>query len=114
MAKADLLLHHSYHDHGKTNNSDVTVLKTNYFGASTFDLEELDDDIVTQIKELHNSKDSAVVKALANRERGWNNDDDLVTWEHWLYIPCSKKLQEQIIWLYHDSVTAGHPGRYKT
>ena len=114
MAKADLLSRRSDHDHGKADNSDVTVLKAEYFRASSFDLEGLDDDIVTQIKQLHDSQDSAVVKALANKERGWNDEDDLVTWEHRLYVPRSKKLREKVIRIYHDSITAGHPGRYKT
>lgn len=69
MAKADLLSRCADHDHGKTDNSDVTLLKAEYFRATSFDLEGLDVDITTQIKWFYDSKDSAVVKALANKEK---------------------------------------------
>ena len=78
MAKADLLSCCADHDHGKADNSNVTLLKAEYFQASSFDLEGLDVDIIAQIKQLHNSKDSAIVKALANKEKGWKDKDDLV------------------------------------
>lgn len=114
MVKADLLSRRVDHDHSKADSSDVTLLKAEYFQATSFDVEGLDPDIVAQIKEFHDSQDSAIVKALANREKNWNDEDDLITWEHRLYVPQSKSLREKIIWLHHNSATAKHQGCYKT
>jgi hypothetical protein len=34
--------------------------------------------------------------------------------EEHIYVPKDSKLREDIIWEHHDSIVAGHPGRYKT
>jgi len=38
----------------------------------------------------------------------------LITYKHRIYIPPTTSLREDIIRLHHDSIAAGHPGRYKT
>jgi len=114
MAKADLLSRRSDHDHGKSDNTDVTLLKAEHFRANSFTLEGLDQTLIDQIKECHDSQDPAVIKAITNKEKGWTDDGEIAAWEHRLYVPRSACLREKIIRLHHDNVTTGHPGRYKT
>ena len=114
MAKADLLSRRSDHDHGKSDNTDVVLLKPEHFRAHSFNIEGLDEDIITQIKEHYDAQDTAVVKALTNKEKNWNDDGELITWEHRIYVPRSARLREKIIRLHHDGISVGHPGRYKT
>lgn len=114
MAKADLLSRRANHDHGKLDNSDVILLKPQHFQATSFNVEGLDKDIVAQIKDHHDTQDTAIIKALTNKEINWDDDGELITWEHHLYVPRSTRLRKTIIRLHHDSISAGHPGHYKT
>lgn len=54
-----------------------------------------------------------MVKAIVNKEKGWTDDGEIATWEHRLYVPKNKRLCKKIIRLHHNSITTGHPGRYK-
>jgi hypothetical protein len=48
---------------------------------------------------------------LKNQEKNWEEDEKgMVTWEHRIYVPQNKRLQEDVIREHHDSVMAGHPG----
>jgi hypothetical protein len=92
MVKADLLSRRSDHDHGKLDNSDVILLKPKHFCVHTFDVEGMDNNIITQIKEHYNAQDTAVIKALTNKEKNWSDNGELITWEHCVYVPCSTQL----------------------
>ena len=89
MAKADLLSCCLDHNHGKTDNSNVILLKPKHFHAHSFDIEGLDKDIIAQVKEHYDAQDTAVIKALTNKEKNWNDDRELITWEHHVYVPRS-------------------------
>jgi Txe/YoeB family toxin of Txe-Axe toxin-antitoxin module len=89
MAKADLLSRRADHDHRKSDNTNVTLLKAEHFRANHFSLEGLDQTIVDQIKACHDSQDTAVVKAITNKEKGWTDDGEITAWEHRLYVPRS-------------------------
>ena len=95
-------------------NINVTLLKAEHFRVNGFNLEGLDTEIIDQIKQHHDAPDAAIVKALTNKEKNWTDDGEIISWEHRLYVPCSAQLREKIIRLHHDSISAGHPGRYKT
>jgi hypothetical protein len=95
MAKADLLSQRSNHDHGKSDNTDITLLKAKHFHANSFTLEGLDQTLMDQIKECHNSQDPAVIKAITNKEKGWTDDGEITAWEHRLYVPCNAQLCEK-------------------
>lgn len=92
MAKVDLLSQHADHNHGKVDNLDVILLKPQHFWATSFDVEELDEDIVAQIKDHHVTQDTAIIKALTNKEKNWGDDGELITWEHCLCVPHSAQL----------------------
>ena len=57
-----------------------------------------------------------VEKALGGKEKGWEQlaPNCLIKWQEQIYVPKDKKLHEDIIQAHHDTIAAGHPGRYKT
>ena len=97
MAKADLLSRRADHDHGKTDNTNVTLLKAEHFRANRFSLEGFDQNIIDQIKACHDSQDPAVIKAITNKEKGWTDDGEIAAWEHRLYVPRNARLRKKII-----------------
>lgn len=82
MAQADLLSQCTNHNHGKSNNTNVTLFEAEHFCANHFSLEGLDQTIVDQIKACHDSQDPTVVKAIANKEKGWTENGEITAWEH--------------------------------
>jgi hypothetical protein len=68
-----------------------------------------------RIQASSKAKDRIVERALLNKEKLWSEDDEgVVTWQERIYVPRNKRLREDIIQEHHDSITGGHPGRYKT
>ena len=53
----------------------------------------------------------AEVKTLRDEE--WQIEEGLVLKEGRVYIPKDEKLQVEIIWLYYDTLIAGHGGQWK-
>ena len=84
-------------------------------------LEGADKELMERVKRCK-ERDEAVVKAF--RELGslkgvlrgseWSEEDDVVLFNGKIYIPKDDQLRHDIVHLHHDSVTAGHPGRWKT
>ncbi|CDO72200.1 hypothetical protein BN946_scf184970.g52 [Trametes cinnabarina] len=114
--KSDLLSRRADHDRGDNDNADVVVLKDEWFQRVTeYRLEGEEEDILRRIRRNRGNRDRTVEKALACKEPGWKEDEEgLVTWKGRLYVPKDRHLRERIIRMNHDSVSAGHPGRYKT
>ena len=48
------------------------------------------------------------------RGEEWQLEGDLVLKEKKIYMPKNKELRAEIIWLHHDTLVAGHRGRWKT
>ena len=68
-----------------------------------------------RIKASNKALDRVVEQTLAKKEKDWNKDEEgVVTWKQRIYVPRNKRLREDVIREHHDSVTGGHPGRYKT
>lgn len=84
-------------------------------------LEGADKELMERVKRCK-ERDEAVVKAF--RELGslkgvlrgseWSEEDDIVLFNGKIYIPKDDQLRYDIVRLHHDTVTAGHPGRWKT
>ena len=51
------------------------------------------------------------VKVLRNEE--WQIENDLVLKEGKVYVPRDEELRLEIIWLYHDTLIAGHRRQWK-
>ncbi len=49
------------------------------------------------------------VKTLRDEE--WQIEEGLVLKEGRVYVPKDEKLRVEIIWLYHDTLVAGHGGQ---
>ena len=112
--KPDLLSRRADHERGANDNTNVVLLKPEWFRAHEIAIDH-NDDIIRRIKRSRGNKDRIVIKALAENEPGWAEDaDGIVTWQGRIYVPKDKPLREQIIKMNHDSVVAGHPGQYKT
>ena len=91
------------------------MLKPEHFQRQEFVFQSLDDDFLTRIKASSSAKDRVVEKALAGKEKSWQEHEDrVVTWQERIYVPRNKHLREHIIREHHDSIAAGHLGRYKT
>jgi hypothetical protein len=104
-----------------TDNENETLLKPEIIRsivedqAFELDLQTQSKEIYAQIKATSNNREPKVDKALENKEPGWKKlDNGLITFRERLYVPKNSKLRERIIRENHDSIVAGHPGRYKT
>ena len=85
------------------------------FFANTIQVEPIAEELTKQILRARNNKDHSVVKALSEKQKGWEElEEGLVTWRHRVYVPKDSTLREDLIRLHHDTALAGHPGRYKT
>ncbi|KAF8644086.1 hypothetical protein AX16_008700 [Volvariella volvacea WC 439] len=101
MGKADALSRLSHHDHGDDDNKDIVLLKPEWFLRAT-EIEGMSQgwlDTILVSKEVDNS----VIKALANKERRWNQNEGLITWFRRVYVPKNQDLQEEIIRHHHES-----------
>jgi transposase InsO family protein len=113
--KPDILSRRPDHERGEKDNENTILLKPWHFHQQEFIFESTDDDFIKRILASKNAKDRIVEKMLKNQEKNWKEDEKgMVTWEHRIYVPRNKRLWEDIIREHHDSITAGHPGQYKT
>ena len=116
MTKADLLSRRAGHERGENDNTDLVLLKPEWFVNELKTAIEADEvELLQRIKRATKNRDRRVVKALQNEEKDWAEDETgIVTWQDRIYVPKDKRLREDIIRQHHDSPLAGHPGRYKT
>ena len=112
--KPDILSRQPDLDKEEKDNENEILLKEEHFHQMEFIFEDLGDDFVKRIKVSGESKDRVVEKGLLKNDKGYVEEDGIVTWQGCLYGPKNKKLQEDIIKEHHDSHVAGHPGQYKT
>ncbi len=111
--KADLLSRRADHDTGKEDNDEVIVLKPEHFRALVMPTIE---EIHTKIKQatLDHQRWDKNVSASLNHDRGMKLDDGLIYYDHRIYVPQNHVLRGEIIAVFHDHITAGHPGIEKT
>ena len=94
-------------------NAGVMVLKREFFKAIGVDVGGLSDELVDRIRKSKNVEE-IVKEKVEKREKDWEEEDGIITWEGRIYVPKDKKLREEVIHLHHDTYTVGHPGRFKT
>jgi hypothetical protein len=91
------------------------LLKEEHFRQQAFTFESTDNNFLTRIKASRGAKDRVVEKALAGKEKFWQeHTEGIVTLQERIYVPKNKWLREDIIREHHDSITVRHPGWYKT
>ena len=72
-------------------------------------------ELVQRIKDNTSHIDKSVKKALDARNKEWRQEaDELIYWQHRLYIPQSNKLRKDIIKMHYNDILARCPGHYKT
>jgi RNase H-like domain found in reverse transcriptase len=73
--KPDILLRRPDLERGEKDNENIVLLKPEHFQQQEFVFQSLDDDFLTRIKASSSAKDRVVEKALAGKEKSWQ--------EHW-------------------------------
>lgn len=113
MGKANALSRVKGLEKGENDNKDVTLLKSEFF-IQTMEIEAPKDEIIDTIQKCKNNRDIYVQRTLDQKLDGWRKDNDLILWEHCIYVPKDKQLRSKIITMHHDAILRGHPGQYKT
>lgn len=125
--KPDALSRRSDHSKGEEDNKDVVLLKPEYFKINALRrghilLSGQEQPLLRRIRESKDF-DERVVKAVeelrksgASRLDGaeWAEEQGLILFRGRVYVPKDPELRRSIVELHHDSVVAGHPGRWKT
>ena len=107
--KADLLLRQKDHKEGmKDDNIGVTVLKKEFFRAIAVDLGGSGEELMKKIQKSKKIEDK-VKEKVERKEKDWEEEDGIITWEGWVYVPKDKDLRDEVIHLHHDTYVAGNP-----
>ena len=140
LVQADTLTRTTHPTHTKDDNVDLILLTDDKFakGASPLltrqlfinaldELESvaLDDTVFDQIRQFNEDDSFAKTVRLALSDKAypipgrldrelWDDNDGLLTYDSRVYIPSNLILRRTITQAYHDTATAGHPGRFKT
>ena len=125
MGKSDALSRRPDHGTGSGDNSNITLLKPEFFAAralSGFSIHGDERSILDAIK-TGKDNDEFVVKAVQELKKGkgrslraaeWAVEDGLIYFRGKVYVPRDSDLRRRIVEQHHDSAAAGHPGRFKT
>src|SRR5712664_3344305 len=110
-------------DKGENDNKDIILLPEHHFRtlhSRLVDAEShpgpLPDTIRERLSHLRRDKyNRQALKGLDTDDTDWiDHGHGHVTYKDRLYIPADSTLRTDIIREHHDSIAAGHPGRYKT
>jgi transposase InsO family protein len=121
--KADFLSRPPGLDKGENDNQNVILLPEHHFKTLFSNLQDAQplngtfpETIRERLSRYKNIKnDKYVQKALNSNDPQWNDHGDgIITYKNRIYIPPDPRLQNEIIHEHHDTIAAGHPGRYKT
>jgi len=118
MIQSDALFRQPDHITDEIDNDDIIVLPDNIF------IKMIDLELQNEIWE-ETAKDDFFAKALlAVKENGplpirskledWKTKEGLLFFRDKCYIPPHEELRREIVKKYHDSLTGGHPGHFKT
>ena len=90
--KPDILSRRPDLDRGEKDNKNKNLLKEEHFRQMEFIFEDLGDDFVKRIKASGGSKDRVIEKGLLKNDKGYVEEDGIVTCQGHLYIAKNKKL----------------------
>jgi transposase InsO family protein len=131
MGKSDALSRRADHGTGAGDNSNVTLLRPEFFAAhairalSGLSLEGEERDILRDIRKgnREGKQEDAVAKSATELRRSkgkslraseWSEHDGLLCFRDRIYVPNDPELRRRITSQHHDTRVAGHPGRWKT
>ena len=121
--KADFLSRPPNLDKGENDNKNTILLPSNHFctlESRLYDAETVLEDNAYPIQKYacrtpFDKYDLQVKKALQSKNQDYYDDENgLNYYKNLLYIPPNVQLRTDIIQKHHDSIIAGHPGRFKT
>ena len=104
-------------------NENQVMLKREWIEVRAMEqlVEGLEKEIVKKIKEARDN-DEEVIKAVEEMKKAgvktlgdeeWQIEEGLVLKEGRVYVLKDEKLRVEIIWLYHNTLMAGHGGQWK-
>ena len=112
--KPDILSRRPDLEKGEGDNENLVLLKSEHFRRVEFGITTLDQDFVKRIHASAKARDKVVKRSLLKKHRDYKEEDGIITMQERIYVPKDRELREDIIREHHDSIVAGHPGRYKT
>jgi len=118
MIQSDAISQQPDHITDEIDNDDIIVLPDNIF------IKMVNLELQNEVRE-ETTKDDFFVKALlAVKENSplpirsklehWKTKEELLFFKDRSYIPLHEELCREIVKQYHDSLTGGHPGHFKT
>ncbi|VDC02739.1 unnamed protein product [Peniophora sp. CBMAI 1063] len=119
MGRPDALSRKAEHERGENDNQDIVLLKPEFFRvllrATALDFAGEDEPTIRRIKDCTVKREESVELALLIKNPCWKEHaDGLLTHDDRIYVSPDEALRADIIKAHHDSLMAGHPGRYKT
>jgi hypothetical protein len=128
MGKPDALSRRPDHGDGAKDNADIMLLKPELFAIRALEgvqaegeereilkeirrrnlVPEEEDVVVTAVKALKGVSGRGMVSA------EWREDQGVLYFRGRIYVPKNAELRRRIVSQHHDSMIAGHPGRWKT
>jgi RNase H-like domain found in reverse transcriptase/Reverse transcriptase (RNA-dependent DNA polymerase)/Integrase zinc binding domain/Chromo (CHRromatin Organisation MOdifier) domain len=128
MGKPDALSRRADHGTGGSDNENLVLLKPELFAIRALEgvmLEGEERDILREIRKGNREglqEDSVAIaarelrqgKGKSIRSAEWSQSDGLLQFRGKIYVPNDPELRRRIVSLHHDTLVAGHPGRWKT
>ncbi|TFY50771.1 hypothetical protein EVJ58_g10896 [Rhodofomes roseus] len=118
MTIADLLSRRSDHDTGADDNDDIVMLAPQLF------VRAINADLLDRLRDCHEKEpmvkeafDALLGKGPAPAKTSltdWQTDGNLVWYQSRVYVPPDAGLRRNVVRLYHELPSAGHPGIHKT
>src|ERR1700677_4032344 len=125
--KVDLLSRRSDHDQGENDNENIILLKPEYFRIAALSQGHIliNTEETPLLSEIRKSKnyDESIVKAIEDLKKSstkhlrsdeWQLKQDLILFQGKVYVFKDDNLRCKVIELHHNSLSAGHPGQWKT
>lgn len=113
---ANFLSHGDSPEKGVKDNESIVVLDPAQF--CTLELRALtlrdDEAIMEEIRQRTTQRDDKVKQALQQKYKDYTEENGIILYKGLIYVPNDKGLQERIIYAFHNTIIAGHPGPYKT
>ena len=128
MGKPDALSRRPDHGDGSSDNENITLLKPELFTIRALEglqVEGEERDILREIRRKnregnHDLLVATALKSLKNSNRRsiqsaeWREENDLTYFRGRIYVPNDPEIRRKIVSQHHDTLIAGHPGRWKT
>ena len=127
MGKADALSRRADHGSGANDNENITLLSPERFAIRAIEGIRATGEEQTLLRDIRKSSNSGQEEAVARAAKElqgvstkslhsseWSEVDGLLLFRGRIYVPDALDLRRRIVALHHDSLIAGHAGRWKT